>query len=256
MKAVILAGGFGSRLREETEFKPKPLIPIGDKPILWHIMKNLAKQGINEFIIAGGYKHEMIKDYFLNMNARQGDLRINTKNASFEVISDLKNDDDWVVSIVNTGLSTMTGGRILALKEHIGDEKFICTYGDGLADIEIEKLIAFHNSHNGIATVTAAKPPSRFGILDIGENNQVVKFTEKPLSLGFVNAGFFCFEPEVFNYLAPDSILEREPLEKIASNGELFAYKHHGFWKPMDTIRDTKDLIEIWNSHNPPWKNW
>jgi glucose-1-phosphate cytidylyltransferase len=150
----------------------------------------------------------------------------------------------------------MTGGRILGLKEHIGNEKFICTYGDGLADIDIEKLIAFHNSHNGIATVTAAKPPSRFGILDIGENNQVVKFTEKPLSLGFVNAGFFCFEPEVFNYLAPDSILEREPLEKISSNGELFAYKHHGFWKPMDTIRDTKDLIEIWNSDNPPWKNW
>jgi len=256
LKAVLLAGGMGTRLREETEYRPKPMVEIGQRPILWHIMKNLSTQGLLDFVICLGYKGDYIKDYFLNYEARVNDLTVELgANRERNSLSS-SSETDWVVTLANTGLSTMTGGRIHRVKQYVQGERFLCTYGDGLADINLPELIKFHEDHGKIATVTAVMPTSRFGAIQIAPDDTVSKFTEKPKGNVWVNGGFFIFEPEIFDFLTPECILEEEPLEKLAEMGELVAYKHHGFWKPMDTYRESIELNEIWDSESAPWKNW
>ena len=256
MKAVILAGGMGTRLREETEFRPKPMVEIGGRPILWHIMKTLSTQGINDFVICLGYKGDVIKDYFLNYEARVNDVTVELGSKSLYSQHSISQEDNWVVTLANTGLTTMTGGRIHQIKKYVEQERFICTYGDGLADIDIEKLLEFHKAHGKIATVTAVMPTSRFGSMEISSNDQVTRFAEKPKGTSWVNGGFFVFEPQIFDYLTSDCVLENEPLEKLAGDNQLVAYKHHGFWRPMDTFRESLELNELWDSNKAPWKNW
>ena len=256
MKAVILAGGLGTRLREETEYRPKPMVEIGGKPILWHIMKQLSQQGLIDFVVCLGYKGELIKDFFLNYQTRTNDVTISLGSDEVKPIHTNPHSENWEVTLANTGSSTLTGGRIFKIKEYVQKETFLCTYGDGLSDIDLKQLVAFHRSHGKIATVTAVKPLSRFGALNIDESNQVKKFSEKPISSDWVNGGFFIFEPEIFRYLDEECTLEAEPLEKLAKDGELMAYKHGGFWQPMDTYRETQELNSIFDSGNAPWKNW
>lgn len=256
MKALILAGGLGTRLREETEFKPKPMVEVGGRPILWHIMKNLAAQGVTEFSIATGYKGEVIKDYFLNYHARNNDITINLGQQSRFTQHGLHEESDWRVTIAGTGETTMTGGRVFRALKYLQGERFLCTYGDGLADIDLKELIDFHISHGKIATVTTVKPLSRFGVMEVDDNGIVTQFREKPLLDGWVNAGFFIFEPKIIDYLDEDCVLEAEPLSKLAAVGQLAAYRHNGFWQPMDTFRESNFLNELWNSNDAPWKNW
>ena len=256
MKALILAGGLGTRLREETEYKPKPMVEVGGRPILWHIMKNLSQQEINNFVVASGYKGESIKDYFLNYHARNNDVTIDLGQHSKFIQHGSHNESDWSVTIANTGELTMTGGRVFKAKRYLDNQRFLCTYGDGLADINLPELIKFHESHGKIATVTTVKPLSRFGIMDVNESGIVQQFREKPIMDGWVNAGFFIFEPEIFEYLNEECVLEAEPLAKLASNGQLAAYRHEGFWQPMDTLRESNFLNELWNKNQAPWKNW
>ena len=256
MKAVILAGGMGTRLREETEFRPKPMVEIGERPILWHIMKNLSSQGINEFVLCLGYKGDFIKDFFINYEARSYDITVNLgKNESLVQHSE-SHTENWTVTLANTGATTMTGGRIKRIQKYVAGERFLCTYGDGLADINLTALAEFHEEHGKTATVTSVRPTNRFGAMQLDENNSVTKFTEKPMVEKRVNGGFFLFEPAIFNYLSEDCILEKEPLEKLAQNGELKAFLHDGFWQPMDTYRETIELNEIWHLNQAPWKNW
>jgi glucose-1-phosphate cytidylyltransferase len=256
MKAVILAGGMGTRLREETEFRPKPMIEIGGRPILWHIMKGLSLQGINEFIICLGYKGDYIKDFFINYEARTHDITVTLgKNEGMIQHSEFPNEN-WVVTLVNTGIQTMTGGRINRVKKYLGGERFLCTYGDGLADINLESLISFHKTHGKTATVTSVRPIDRFGALQIDKSDLVTDFSEKPMSEKRVNGGFFIFEPEIFNYLTDESTLEKETLEALVSAGQLKAFAHNGFWQPMDTYRETIELNELWYSNKAPWKIW
>jgi glucose-1-phosphate cytidylyltransferase len=238
MKAVILAGGLGTRMREETEFRPKPMVEIGGKPVLWHIMKNISHFGIRDFVICLGYKGEVIADYFSNENAGE----------NF--------DQDWKVELAETGLDTLTGGRILKAQEYIGTEDFICTYGDGLANVDISLLLKRHKEHSGIATVTAVNPRSRFGLLDISTEGQVKNFEEKPLLNEWINGGFFVFRKEIFNYLDLKTPLETSPLTALARNGNLHAYKHLGFWQPMDTYREYLEMNELWENNQAPWKQW
>jgi glucose-1-phosphate cytidylyltransferase len=256
LKAVLLAGGMGTRLREETEYRPKPMVEIGQRPILWHIMKNLSTQGLMDFVVCLGYKGDYIKDYFLNYEARVNDVTVSL--GSKTKLSQLSNssEDNWTVTLANTGLTTMTGGRIEKIKKYVKGERFLCTYGDGLADINLSELLKFHEAHGKIATVTAVMPTSRFGAMEIEADARVTKFAEKPKGNAWVNGGFFIFEPEIFDYLTPDCVLENEPLEKLAEIGELVAYKHHGFWKPMDTFRESLELNELWDTGNAAWKNW
>ncbi len=256
MKAVILAGGLGTRLREETEFRPKPMVEIGGKPIIWHIMKNLNEQGISEFIICLGYKGEHIKEFFLNYEALTNDITI--KLGENRVTNHLhpSTSENWTVTLADTGMYTMTGGRLNKVKKYLGSEAFLCTYGDGLADVNIGDLINFHKLHKGLATVTAVQPTNRFGALEINNDGVVTSFEEKPMSEKWVNGGFFVFERGVFDYLHDDCILEREPLEQISRKGELHAFKHQGFWRPMDTHRETQELNKIWSEGIAPWKNW
>ena len=253
MKTVILCGGLGTRLSEETSLKPKPMVEIGGKPILWHIMKIYEKHGFNDFSLALGYKGEVIKNYFMNYHANQSNLAINLKSGKVSY-SD-PNSEDWNVSLIDTGALTMTGGRLLRLKQLIKDSgTFMLTYGDGVSNINIENLIKFHRSHGKTATVSAVRPLVRFGELMI-DNSRVSRFEEKPQTgEGWINGGFFVFEPEIFDYIDDDTtLLEREPLENLSKNGELMAYKHDGFWQCMDTIRD-KDLLEKkWQSGDAPW---
>jgi glucose-1-phosphate cytidylyltransferase len=256
MRAVILAGGLGTRLREETEFRPKPMVEIGDKPILWHIMKNLSSHEISDFVVALGYKGDMIRDFFVNYELRTQDSVVKLGQDAGHVIHDHVAAEEWSVTLADTGPKTMTGGRIYRLKKYLNSERFLCTYGDGLSNIDIASLIKFHVSHGKIATVTAALLPSRFGSLRIGTSGQVENFEEKPSGDSWVNAGFFIFEPDIFDYLDAECILERGPLESLAAAGQLMAFKHTGAWKPMDTLRDSQELIEIWNSGNAFWKNW
>jgi glucose-1-phosphate cytidylyltransferase len=256
IKALLLAGGLGTRLREETEFKPKPMVEVGGKPILWHIMKNLATQRVDTFAIATGYKGEVIKDYFLNYYARNNDITVNLGQQSEFVQHGLHNESNWNVTIAGTGETTMTGGRVFRSKKYLDGARFLCTYGDGLADINLDELIHFHESHGKIATVTTVKPLSRFGLMEVNDDGIVTQFREKPLMDGWVNAGFFIFEPEIFEYLDESCILEAEPLAKLAADGQLAAYRHNGFWQPMDTLRESNFLNELWNSNNAPWKNW
>jgi len=255
LKVVILAGGFGSRLQEETTVRPKPMVEIGGKPILWHILNIYSAYGFNEFVLALGYKGEAVKEYFLNFYALNNDLTVDLTDGKSEIHQgELPN---WRVNLVDTGPNTMTGGRIKRLQSWIGNETFMVTYGDGLADISIPDLLSFHKSHGKIATLTAVRPPARFGGLRI-ENGQVAEFLEKPQSgEGWINGGFFVLEPQIFDYIAGDETsFEWEPMQKLASDGQLMAYQHDGFFQPMDTIRERNILDELWSSGKAPWKMW
>lgn len=257
MKVLILAGGLGSRLSEETTLKPKPMVQIGGKPILWHIMKIYSYYGFNEFIILCGYKGYVIKEYFANYYRHMADMTIDLSNNSIEY---LKNKSEpWKVTLIDTGLDTMTGGRIKRVKELIGNESFMLTYGDGITDIDINELIKFHKNHGKAITMTSVQPEGRFGALNIDINDQQVKeFIEKPKGDGsWINGGFFVCEPKIFNYIDGDeTIFERTPLENLAKDGELYTYKHYGFWKPMDTLRDKNQLEDLINSSSAPWIKW
>lgn len=252
MKTIILAGGLGTRLEEETTKKPKPMVEIGGKPMLWHIMNIYSAHGYDDFIIACGYRGEEIKEYFANFLIRNSDWSINLHDGSHQIVS--RYTPDWRVELVDTGLNTMTGGRIERLKEYIGDQRFMVTYGDGLSNVNISELVSFHESHGKLATVTAVRPPARFGGISLG-GDQVIEFSEKPqINEGWINGGFLVFEAGVFDYLEGDGVpLERAPLEKLAEAGELMAFRHTGFWQPMDTLREKRVLDDLWNSGNPPW---
>ncbi|MCB2153410.1 glucose-1-phosphate cytidylyltransferase [bacterium] len=256
MKTIILAGGFGTRLSEETVLRPKPMVEIGAKPILWHVMNIYAAAGFKEFIIALGYKGEYIKEYFLHFYELNNDLTINLA-AGEKVIRSIK-QPDWLIHLVDTGLKTQTGGRVRRLKEWIGDETFMLTYGDGLADVPVDKIVEFHKSHGKLATVTAVRPPARFGGMRF-DDDRVAEFLEKPQTgEGWINGGFFVLEPEVIDYITEGdpSIWERGPLERLAEDGQLMAYKHQGFFQPMDTLREKELLERLWQSGEAPWKMW
>lgn len=255
MKVVILAGGFGTRLSEYTETIPKPMVTIGGRPILWHIMKTYSKYGFKDFIIALGYKAHVVKEYFLNYRILNSDFTVNLGTGDFHTYQ--SDETDWKVTLVDTGLDTMTGGRIKRLKSYIGDEPFLLTYGDGVSDINISELTEFHRNHGKMVTVSAVRPSARFGELLVTEDNKVEAFKEKPQTgEGWINGGFFVMEPEFLNLIECDStILEREPLERVAQSGELKAFMHNGFWQCMDTKRD-RDLLEsLWVSGKAPWKS-
>jgi glucose-1-phosphate cytidylyltransferase len=257
MKAVILAGGLGTRLSEETVSKPKPLVEIGGYPIIWHLMKSFYHQSVTEFIICCGYKGYMLKNFFKDYAVMNADLKINGEDNSYQIVNN--NTEDWKVHLVDTGSSTMTGGRLLRLKELLSNEKeFFFTYGDGLSDVNLKELYSFHKNHGKYATITASYPQARFGALDIQENNIVRSFKEKPQGDGaYINAGFFVLKNEVMDYIDDDkTIWEKEPLESLAKDQQLYSYKHNSFWYPMDTIRDRQYLEDLWNSSNAPWKNW
>lgn len=255
MKAVILAGGFGTRISEETHLKPKPMIEIGEKPLLWHIMKYYSSFEINEFVICCGYKGYMIKEYFANYFLHSSDVTFDMKNNSMEVHR--KFAEPWKVTLVDTGLETMTGGRLKRVKKFVDDDTFCFTYGDGISNVDIFQLIEFHKKNKTLATVTAVQPPGRFGTLNINEN-KIQRFQEKPRGDGnWINGGFFVLEPKIFNYIEDDSTpWERQPLEKLAEEKQLAAYKHTDFWQPLDTLRDKNHLEELWSSKKAPWKIW
>jgi glucose-1-phosphate cytidylyltransferase len=255
MKAVILAGGLGTRLSEETVVRPKPMVEIGEKPILWHIMHVYAAHGITEFVLALGYKGELIKDYFLNFFALNNSLSVDLRSGKTTIHDG--ESLDWRVHLVDTGLDTQTGGRIKRLASWIGNETFLVTYGDGLADVNVRDLIRFHKAHGRLATVTAVRPPSRFGGLLV-EGEQVISFLEKPQTgEGWINGGFFVLEPEVFDYIEGDETLwERDPLERLSADGQLRAFRHDGFFQPMDTLREKQLLEELWQTQKAPWKIW
>ncbi len=255
MKTVVLAGGKGTRLAEETEIKPKPMLEIGGKPMLWHIMNIYSHFGINDFLIAAGYKSEIIKEYFTNFYAHQSDITVDLENGACKTIN--SKSPNWKVSIIDTGLDTLTGGRLLRLKDFIGKETFMLTYGDGVANINISDVLDFHRKNNRYATITAVRPPARFGSLSLS-GDKVEKFSEKSQAdEGWINGGFFVFEPDVFDYLEDDqTILERDPLEELARDNQLVAYRHDDFWQPMDTLRDKRLLESLWNEDKAPWKTW
>lgn len=255
MKVAILAGGLGTRLSEETTAKPKPMVEIGGKPMLWHIMNIYASHGFKEFVIALGYKGEVIKDYFLNYRFRSRSLTVDLGTGNVSVHDGI--NENWIVHLLDTGQNTQTGGRIKRVAEYIGREPFMVTYGDGLGNINITELIKFHTQQNRLATLTAVSPPARFGQMVLNEQ-EVLEFQEKPIiGGGWINGGFFVLEPDIVNYIPDyDTIWERTPLEQLASDGQLAAYKHHEFWHPMDTFRDVNVLNKMWDEGNPPWKIW
>ena len=254
MKVVLLAGGLGTRMREETEYKPKPMVEIGDRPVLWHLMKIFANQGLNQFVVCTGYRGEVIKDYFFNYQARVNDFTVNLNQPEDRIIHGTHNED-WTITVADTGSHTQTGGRVKRVAKYI-DGRFVVTYGDGLADVDLRKLLLFHETHGKLATVTTVRPLSRFGVMDIEDDGQVLKFREKPLTEDYINVGFFVFEPEVLQYLDLDCVLEQEPLEELARRKQLMAYRHEGFWQPMDTYREYTMLNDLWNSGQAPWKVW
>lgn len=262
MKVLILAGGLGTRLSEETELKPKPMVEIGGHPILWHIMKIYSFYGFNEFIILTGYKGHIIKDYFINYYTRYSDISIDMQNNSLE-IHNIKSEP-WKVTMLYTGQDSMTGGRIKYAKDYV-DGTFMLTYGDGLANIDIKKLVEFHKSHNGAITMSAVQPEGKFGVLNIENDNKISNFTEKPKGEasvnnsggGWINGGFFVCEPKIFDYIDNDlSVFEQEPLKNLSKNGELYSFKHYGFWKCMDTLRDKNELCSMWINKSAPWALW
>jgi glucose-1-phosphate cytidylyltransferase len=257
MKVAILAGGVGTRLAEETEVKPKPMVEIGGRPILWHIMMHYAHYGFQEFVIALGYKGEYIKKYMVDYCSLSRNLTVNLANGHLDIHNGDDQVQDWTVDLIDTGQATQTGGRIKRLASYIGHTTFMLTWGDGIANVDLAKLLAFHRAHGKMATVTAVRPPARFGRLEI-QWDQVVEFSEKPqLGEGWINGAFFVLEPGVFDYIAGDDTQwEREPLERLARDGQLMAYCHQGFWQCMDTLRDKKLLNELWERGNPPWKVW
>lgn len=254
---AILAGGLGTRLSEETDQRPKPMVEIGGKPILWHVMRHYSAYGMNEFVIALGYKKEAVIRYFLDLHASEKNLTVRTHDGSVEFYADNGANLDWTVHLINTGANTLTGGRIKRLAPYVGKGTFMLTWCDGLSDIDLADLLAFHRTHGKLATVTTIRAPSRFGHLDIGANNFVRSFHEKPSGDAWVNGAFFVLEPGIFDYIAGDDTMwEREPLEELAADGELVAYRHGSFWQCMDTLREKRLLEEMWNSGNAPWKTW
>jgi glucose-1-phosphate cytidylyltransferase len=257
MKVAILAGGMGTRLAEETELRPKPMVEIGGKPILWHIMMHYARYGHREFVVALGYKGEYIKQWMIEYATLWGDMTIDTGRGQVQRHHEHAPGHDWSVHLAYTGRDTQTGGRIRRLQRWIGRERFFLTWGDGVSDVNIDDLLAFHEAHGKLATVTAVRPPARFGHMDF-DGELVTRFTEKPqTSEGWINGAFFVIEPEVFDYIDSDeTAFEREPLERLAREGQLAAYRHEGFWQCMDTLRDKKLLERLWDTGKPPWKTW
>ena len=257
MKVVILAGGYGTRISEESQFKPKPMIEIGSMPILWHIMKLYSSYGFNEFVICAGYKQHVIKEWFADYFLHTSDITFDFTQDD-KIIVHNKRAEKWKVTVVDTGLNTMTGGRLKRIKSFLGNEPFFMTYGDGVSDVNIKELLEFHKSHGKMATLTAVKPDSRFGVLDISEDNQINAFREKSqVDSGYINTGFMVLDPEVLDYIEDDTIMfEREPLEFLAKNENLMCYKHDGFWQCMDTLRDKQKLEKLWNDNKAPWKVW
>ncbi len=256
MKVVILAGGLGTRLSEETSLRPKPMVDIGDKPILWHIMKIYSSYGFNDFVICLGYKGYIIKEYFANYFLHQSDVTIDLKNNSLEIHQ--SEAEPWKITLVDTGKSSMTGGRIKRIEKYIGNEPFLLTYGDGVGNVNIRDLVTHHQQQQKMVTVTAVQPSGRFGALNLNETDTVTSFLEKPKGDGaWINGGFFVCQPEVFNFIKDDQIVwEKQPMEQIAAKGEMSAFKHHGYWKPMDTLRDKQELEQEWQSGHALWKTW
>ncbi|HEX9907890.1 MAG TPA: glucose-1-phosphate cytidylyltransferase [Thermoplasmata archaeon] len=256
MKVVILAGGLGSRISEESMVRPKPMIEIGGKPILWHIMKTYSHFGFRDFVICLGYRGYMISEYFAHYHLHMSDLTVNLENNAIEIHR--SSSEPWKVTLIDTGETSMTGGRIKRIKPYVDNQTFMLTYGDGLSNIDLKKLLEFHRSHGKSATLTAVKPPGRFGLLSLEGQDRVRTFSEKPAGDGdYMNGGFFVCEPKVFDYLAGDTtIWEREPLERLATDGELMAYKHDSFWAALDTLRDKNQLEAMWNSGKAPWRVW
>jgi glucose-1-phosphate cytidylyltransferase len=253
MKAVILAGGLGTRIAEESDSKPKPMLEIGGKPLLWHVMNSYSRHGINDFIICLGYKGYVIKEFFFNYYKHTADLMIDLGTGEHEVLN--STSEPWRVTLIDTGADTMTGGRLKRIKKYLGNETFCFTYGDGLSDINISKEIAFHLIHKKLATVAAVHSPGRFGILKMGAGNQVLSFEEKPHNeMGWINGGFFVLEPEVIDYIAgDDTSWEQEPLIRLAKDGQLVSFEHTGFWQPCDTLRDKRMLEKVWETGKAPW---
>lgn len=257
MKVIILAGGLGTRLQEETVTKPKTMVEIGNKPILWHIISGYASCGFREFVIALGYKGEYIKNYFVNYYTMSHDLTVRLHGGQVDVLDQGKTPEDWTVHLIDTGALTQTGGRLKRLQSIIGNETFMMTYSDGVSNIDINALLAFHRSHGRLATMTIVHPAARFGAVEL-QDNAVTHFREKPRSgEGWINGGFFVLEPGVFDYLEGDStIFERDPLERLAADGQLMAYQHEGFWQCMDNMRDVRTLEDLWQTGDAPWKTW
>lgn len=255
MKVAILAGGFGTRLAEETEIKPKPMVEVGGRPILWHIMNIYAHHGFKDFIIALGYKGEVIKKYMVDYCSLQRNLTVNLKNGEITVHDGPT--PDWTVELIDTGLRTQTGGRIKRLAPHLENQTFMLTWGDGVADIDLQELLSFHRSHGKLATVTAVRPPARYGYMTF-EGDQVAEFTEKPqIGEGWINGAFFVLEPGVFDYIDGDqTVWEKEPMERLAGDGQLMAYRHRSFWQCMDTLREKYILEKLWESGQAPWRVW
>ena len=255
MKVAILAGGFGTRLAEETEIKPKPMVEIGGQPILWHIMKHYSCYGFDNFVIALGYKGEVIKRYIVDYCSLQGNLTVDFEDGRVKVLD--RPIDHWKIELVETGMRTQTGGRIKRLAPYIGSETFLLTWGDGVSDVNLSELLAFHKKHGKLATLTAVRPPARYGYM-IFDQDRVVEFTEKPqIGEGWINGAFFVLEPGIFDYIdGDDTVWEREPLERLAQDGQLMAYKHRSFWQCMDTLREKYILESYWQSGNAPWKIW
>ncbi len=258
MKTLLLAGGFGTRLSEETTLKPKPMVEIGGKPILWHIMKIYSHYGYNDFVVLLGYKGYVIKEYFINYFYHQSDIEINLATNEVEILNNTS--EPWRITLLDTGLHTMTGGRVLRARQVVGDNPFMLTYGDGVGNVDIAALVDFHKRHGKALTMTTVQPEGRFGGVEFAEDGTNVKaFVEKPKGDGrWINAGFFVCQPGVFDYITEGdkTIFERAPLENLARDGQLYAYKHRGFWKPMDTLRDNKQLNQMWNENKALWKVW
>ena len=257
MKVVLLAGGLGTRLAEETEVRPKPMAEIGEHPILWHIMKVFGEQGFKEFVVCLGYKGYLIKEYFANYFLHNSDVTFDLQGQEMEVHENAV--EPWRVTLVDTGAGTQTGGRLKRVAPYLSDERFMMTYGDGVADVDLSALLAFHEAHGKLATVTAVQPPGRFGALDLADDEGTVRsFVEKPQGDGaWMNGGFFVLEPAVLDYIDGDATLfERGPLERLAADGQLAAFRHRGFWQPMDTLRDKRALEALWDAGDAPWKTW
>lgn len=255
MKCVILAGGYGTRISEFSDLRPKPMIEVGGQPILWHVMKHYSRYGVNEFVICLGYKAYMIKEYFANYSLHMSDVTFDMRENEMTVHNNQA--EPWKVTVVDTGADTMTGGRLKRVAAYLGDEDFCFTYGDGVGDVDIDALVAFHKSHGKLATVTAVQPPGRFGSLDI-DGDRIIKFQEKPAGDGgWINGGFFVLSPDVLKYVdGDDTVWEEETLPGLVDTGELMAYRHHGFWHAMDTLRDKLRLDRLWESGEAPWKTW
>ncbi|WP_439565926.1 glucose-1-phosphate cytidylyltransferase [Microcella sp.] len=257
MKAVILAGGLGTRMREETEFRPKPMVEVGGKPVMWHIMKIYAQAGISEFIVCAGYKGNVIKNYFYNYAAENMDFTVKLGHNDEVTYHGSHDEFEWTVTVADTGPTTMTGGRIKRVARFIGDEPFLCTYGDGIADVDVTALIAHHQRESRLATMTTTQPTSRFGVVDLDSDGVVQHFREKPRVDDWVNIGFFVFQPDVLDYIDGDeTVLEDAPLRALSAENQLSAYRHVGFWQPMDTQREKEQLNAIWESGKAPWKVW